>query len=280
MLDHNHKHRVPLSTRRSPCRQPTSEAPIRHAYDARSGPSASCGLSAGAHCSTLATIRSARRSRFSLHFDAGCLMPHFRFRQRRCVGTQVDPSTRTSALNFARPDLLADAVQLVMIASYIPTRIVWHRHLANQYRGGANALLQRRTPELLQAMPCSSPSRCVFRRILCLEAAFHFPDRARFLNEAGRRRGAMVVVDFVWKAPDSRHHISPSSGRGQAAPGSGRTSSLWRNTNAGADSGFSVTAPVMTVGQCYTPLQLVFKVAAWLGRYAWGKLWSGATTLS
>jgi ubiquinone/menaquinone biosynthesis C-methylase UbiE len=41
-----------------------------------------------------------------------------------------------------------------------------------------------------------------FNRILCLEAAFHFPDRAQFLSEARRvlqRGGTMLLVDFMWK---------------------------------------------------------------------------------
>lgn len=44
-----------------------------------------------------------------------------------------------------------------------------------------------------------------FQRALCLEAAFHFPDQARFLSEARRvlqKNGTMVLVDFMWRRPE------------------------------------------------------------------------------
>ncbi len=47
----------------------------------------------------------------------------------------------------------------------------------------------------------------VFDKVFCLEAAFHFPSRARFLEESYRvlkPGGKLVVVDFMWKTPDSR----------------------------------------------------------------------------
>jgi MPBQ/MSBQ methyltransferase len=51
---------------------------------------------------------------------------------------------------------------------------------------------------------CSMPfAKDSFQKILCLEAAFHFPSRQTFLNEAHRvlqKHGTMVVVDFMWKS--------------------------------------------------------------------------------
>jgi MPBQ/MSBQ methyltransferase len=65
------------------------------------------------------------------------------------------------------------------------------------------------------AMHLDFPERS-FDRVLCLEAAFHFPHRAGFLSELARVVDAgarAVIVDFMWKNDAARHSCNDEQRR-------------------------------------------------------------------
>lgn len=114
-----------------------------------------------------------------------------------------------------------------------------------------------------------------FDRVLCVEAAFHFPDRALFLSEARRvlrRGGRLVVVDFVWNSADDRREAESEPFR--------YVRKVWQwddfytlddYRRAAAAAGLELRQANDWTRRVTKPLQTLFEIAAWLGRRSWGR---------
>jgi MPBQ/MSBQ methyltransferase len=114
-----------------------------------------------------------------------------------------------------------------------------------------------------------------FDRLHCLEAAFHFPDRAQFLREAYRvlRPGSrMVVVDFAWRTEADRAH--------RHDPETMLVRDVWQwedfytiaeYEERAIEAGFSVVARHDWTTRVATPIQAVFRFLSNLGNHPWGR---------
>ncbi|MBI1815365.1 MAG: class I SAM-dependent methyltransferase [Deltaproteobacteria bacterium] len=124
------------------------------------------------------------------------------------------------------------------------------------------------------AMNLDFPERS-FDRVLCLEAAFHFPDRARFLSQLNRVVDAgtrVVIVDFMWKNDEARHHCSEATRR--------LVGSTWQWDNFDSvqayqhnarTNGFNVEACLDWSSHVTAPLRTIFKCVAGLAQRTWGR---------
>ncbi|HET6424872.1 MAG TPA: methyltransferase domain-containing protein [Planctomycetaceae bacterium] len=114
-----------------------------------------------------------------------------------------------------------------------------------------------------------------FDRILCLEAAFHFPDRAKFLREAFRvlrPGGRAVVVDFAWKTDAHRQH--------RDEPRTQLVRDVWQwedfysisdYQRAATDAGFRIAAQHDWSSRVTHPIQAVFRCLSDLGNNSLGR---------
>jgi SAM-dependent methyltransferase len=124
------------------------------------------------------------------------------------------------------------------------------------------------------AMQLDFPDRS-FDRVLCLEAAFHFPDRSHFLRQLSRLvdRGArLVIVDFMWK--DDSAHRAADDEHGELV----RRIWQWDRFDSVGDysdnaraNGFAVDACIDWSSHVTAPVQTVFDCVAALSRRGWGR---------
>lgn len=112
-------------------------------------------------------------------------------------------------------------------------------------------------------------------RVHCLEAAFHFPDRARFLREAYRvlrDGGSSVVVDMAWKTSAGHRLRDEESARlVRQVWQFDDFSSIEEYRQAARDAGFEVQACQDWSRHVSKPIVLRFSVSAWLGQRNWGR---------
>jgi len=114
-----------------------------------------------------------------------------------------------------------------------------------------------------------------FNGVHCLEAAFHFPHRDRFLHEAGRvlrSGGRLVVVDFVWRQPEYRKFRDSDDGR--------IVRDVWQwddlytlndYVQAADEAGMSLVENRNWSPYVTTPMQGMMDWFTWLGARPWGR---------
>ena len=114
-----------------------------------------------------------------------------------------------------------------------------------------------------------------FDRVMCLEAAFHFPDRLRFLNEASRvlrPGGRLVVVDFAWNTDAERvHRDDPETRIVRDIWQWSDFSSIPQYEQMGRTAGFRLLASRDWSQNVTRPMQSLFGRLSALGSTSWGR---------
>lgn len=114
-----------------------------------------------------------------------------------------------------------------------------------------------------------------FDKAFCLEAAFHFPDRARFMAEAARvlkPGGRLVVVDFMWRQDDRREILADARTKVvQDVWGWTDFSSVAEYRRHAEAAGFTVVSCDDWTSRVTRPLQWLSEFVVGMGRSATGR---------
>lgn len=114
-----------------------------------------------------------------------------------------------------------------------------------------------------------------FNKVLCLEAAFHFPDRAAFLRECGRvlrDGGRLAVVDFVWR--NSHERQTGDMEQLKLVREVWQWSDLYSVEDyrrEAQQAGLRLQTTHDWTSHVTDPLLTLFSHAAWLGARPWGR---------
>ena len=115
----------------------------------------------------------------------------------------------------------------------------------------------------------------MFHKALCCEAAFHFPDRGRFLMETHRvlqSQGRLVVVDFVWRTP--AHRACRTQSMGQIVRniwGWDDMSSECEYKAMAEQAGLQLVRSLDWTATVTRAIQQRSECAVWLSKRAWGR---------